>query len=189
MGSAVKIADRPRRNTDHKRDETLIRSIYQEHGRSLLAYATRQTGDRMAAEDVVQEVLVRAWRNADVLADELVSVRAWLLTVARNLIIDRARAKAARPAETEQTPTNVPVTSDHAGAVVDSMALLHALAALRPHHRVVLVEVYYRGKTMSEAAKALGIPEGTVRSRIFHGLRSLRVLLAGSDAHEPEVMA
>ena len=65
--------------------EALIRSLYEQHGRSLLAYATRLTGDRAAAEDVVQETLVRAWKHADNLVESKGSVRGWLLTVARNI--------------------------------------------------------------------------------------------------------
>ncbi len=64
--------------------ETLIRTLYAEHGRSLLAYATRLTGDRAAAEDVVQETLVRAWKHAGDLTEGKGSVRGWLLTVATN---------------------------------------------------------------------------------------------------------
>src|ERR1700710_1014428 len=74
--------------------EALIRSLYAEHGRSVLAYATRLTGDRAAAEDGVQETLVRAWKHADKLVEGHGSVRGWLLTVARNIVTDRARARA-----------------------------------------------------------------------------------------------
>lgn len=80
-------------------DEALIKSVYEEHGHALLAYATRLTGDRAAAEDVVQETLIRAWRHSEVLVNGKGSVRGWLLTVARNIITDRYRAKAARPPE------------------------------------------------------------------------------------------
>src|SRR3954464_3392388 len=80
-------------------DEALIRSLYEEHGRALLAYATRLTGDRATAEDVVQETLVRVWKNPDVLVNGRGSVRGWLLTVVRNIVIDRARARSSRPAE------------------------------------------------------------------------------------------
>lgn len=85
-------------------DEALIRSLYEEHGRALLAYATRLTGDRAAAEDVVQETLVRAWRHPDALVNGKGSVRGWLLTVARNLVTDRVRARAARPQEVAESP-------------------------------------------------------------------------------------
>jgi len=88
----------PRRSR-RTRGEDLVRKLYNEHGASLLAYATRLTNDRAAAEDVVQETLLRAWKHADVLTEEKGSVRGWLLTVARNIVTDRARARAVRPPE------------------------------------------------------------------------------------------
>lgn len=119
-------------------DEALIRALYEEHGRALLAYAQRLTGDRGAAEDVVQETLVRAWKNPDSLVNGKGSVRGWLLTVARNIITDRYRAKAARPTEVAESPGRPPVEKDHADAVVDSMLVMEALDRLSPDHRDVL---------------------------------------------------
>ncbi|HEV2780584.1 MAG TPA: sigma-70 family RNA polymerase sigma factor [Actinophytocola sp.] len=158
--------------------EDLIRFLYHEHGRSLLAYATRLTNDRSAAEDIVQETLLRAWKHADDLRnDSKGSVRGWLLTVARNIVTDRARARAARPPEVAE-PVDVPsVERDHAEQVVNSMAVLGGLDRLSAEHREVLVEMYYRGRTVAETAKALGIPPGTVKSRSYHALRALRAVL------------
>src|SRR5689334_22641313 len=119
--------------------ELLVRSLYEEHGNALLAYATRLTQDRAAAEDIVQEALLRAWRNAGSLTEEKGSVRGWLFTVVRNLVVDRARAKASRPAEVEQTPAVVVEQLDHAEHVVDSMTVYGALTSLSEDHRKVLL--------------------------------------------------
>ena len=155
-------------------DEVLIRSVYEEHGGALLAYATRLTGDRATAEDVVQETLIRAWRHADVLVNGKGSVRGWLLTVARNIITDRFRAKAARPAEVAESPATLAVEEDHADAVVDAMVVLGALDRLTPEHREVLTELYFRERSVAEAADSLGIPAGTVKSRSHYALKALR---------------
>ncbi|HKT04925.1 MAG TPA: sigma-70 family RNA polymerase sigma factor [Rugosimonospora sp.] len=168
------------RRDDRASDEALIRFLYEEHGRALLAYATRLTGDRSAAEDVVQETLLRAWRHARDLVDEKGSVRGWLLTVARNIVTDRLRARAARPTEVAETPTSGPVELDHADAVVNTMVVLDALESLSPEHRDVLVELYYRGRSVAEAAEALGVPPGTVKSRSYYALRAMRATLSGS---------
>lgn len=89
--------------------EALIRDLYTEHGRSLLAYTARLTGvDHGFAEDMVPETLLRAWKHADRLTEDVSSVRGWLLTVARNLVTDRLRTKAVRPAEIAERPDRPP---------------------------------------------------------------------------------
>ncbi|MDJ0380029.1 sigma-70 family RNA polymerase sigma factor [Streptomyces sp. G-G2] len=165
-------------------DEALIRSVYEEHGHALLAYATRLTGDRATAEDVVQETFIRAWRHADVLVNGKGSVRGWLLTVARNIITDRFRARAARPKEVSGSAAMPPVELDHADSVVDSMTVLGALDQLSPEHRDVITELYYRQLSVAEAADTLGIPAGTVKSRSHYALKALREAFreaAGAD--------
>jgi RNA polymerase sigma-70 factor (ECF subfamily) len=158
--------------------EDLIRHLYEEHGRSLLAYATRLTGDRAAAEDVVQETLLRAWKHADDLENGTGSVRGWLLTVVRNIITDRIRARASRPHEVEEPAELLAVQRDHAQTVVDSMTVLGAMDGLSPEHREVLVEIYYRGRTVAEAAEFLGVAPGTVKSRSYYALRALRATMS-----------
>ncbi|WP_437107695.1 sigma-70 family RNA polymerase sigma factor [Streptomyces flaveolus] len=172
------LRSRAQRATSH---EALIRTLYAEHGKALLAYATRLTGDRQAAEDVVQETLIRAWRHPEVVANPQGSLRGWLMTVTRNIVTDRYRAKAARPTEVAETESTVAVQQDHAEAVVNSVVLMDALDQLKSEHRDVLVEIYYRGRTASEAAGRLGIPEGTVKSRAHHALKALRKLYIGKS--------
>jgi RNA polymerase sigma-70 factor, ECF subfamily len=155
-------------------DEALILSLYEEHGRALLAYATRLTGDHGAAEDVVQETLVRAWRHPDALASERGSVGGWLLTVTRNIVTDRYRRRAVRPAEVAESAVRPAIQRDHADSVVNSMTVLDALARLSPEHRDVLTEIYLRGASVAEAARALGVPPGTVKSRSHYALVALR---------------
>jgi RNA polymerase sigma-70 factor (ECF subfamily) len=169
---------RPRRRPASS-DEALIRALYEEHGGALLAYATRLTGDRGSAEDVLQETLIRAWRHAESLSEASGSIRGWLFTVARNIITDKMRAKAARPVEVAVSPTTVPIERDHADQVVDSIVALEALEHLSEEHRSVLVEIYFQGRTVAETAELLGIPVGTVKSRSHNAMKNLRELLHG----------
>jgi RNA polymerase sigma-70 factor (ECF subfamily) len=168
---------RIRRRTESA-DEALIRALYEEHGGAMLAYATRLTGDRGAAEDIVQEALIRAWRHNDKLVAELGSVRGWLLTVVRNLVTDRARARNARPAEiadvNDTRASGAAAERDHSDQVVASVVVLEGLKKLSADHRAVIVEVYLKGLSVAEAAAHLGIPAGTVKSRCYYGLRALR---------------
>lgn len=162
-------------------DEVLIRALYNEHGRCLLAYATRLTGDRAAAEDIVQETLMRAWKHSESLVSGKGSVRGWLLTVARNLVTDRARARAARPSEVA-SPTETALADPHAdqdvaAQVTDRMVVVDAMDALSEEHRCVIQELYFRGRSVAEAAVALGVPPGTVKSRSFYALRAMRETL------------
>jgi RNA polymerase sigma-70 factor (ECF subfamily) len=155
-------------------DEALVRCVYEEHGRAILAYATGLLGDRHAAEDIVQEALMRAWRNPEALTNGKGSVRGWLLTVTRNLVIDRLRVNTARPLTEADEPAREPAVGDHAEAVVDALLVTAALGHLSSEHRQVLVEVYFKGRSVAETAQALGIPPGTVKSRCYNALRALR---------------
>lgn len=162
-------------------DEDLVRFLFTEHGSALMGYATLLTGDRVAAEDVVQETILQAWRNPDIISNGKGSVRGWLLTVARNLVIDQARAKAARPAEAAEIEHLPPVARDHADYVVDSLAVAEALERLAPEHRDVLVNVHINGATLKQTAMRLGVPLGTVKSRLYYGQRALRAAFGDRD--------
>lgn len=159
-------------------DDALIRAVYQQHGQAVLAYVTKLTGDRAAAEDVLQETLVRAWRHPQVLVNGQGSVRGWLLRVAGRIVVDRARARAARPREVAESPAQPPMERDHADQVIDSMEVFEALQKLSEEHREVIVQLYFRGASLREASTALGVPEGTVKSRSYHALHALRKSLA-----------
>lgn len=159
-------------------DEQLIRALYAEHGGPLLGYVQRLTGgDRQSAEDIVQETLLRAWRNPGALTGR--PVRPWLFTVARNLVVDSYRARRARPAEVGDPERLAAAwaTGDGADRALESWTVADAMSTLRPGHRQVLIETFYLGRSVSQAAAALGIPAGTVKSRTYYALRALKLAL------------
>jgi RNA polymerase sigma-70 factor (ECF subfamily) len=162
-------------------DEELVRTLYDEHAGPLLGYCLRLTsGDRQRAEEVVQETLVRAWRHPEALRSAHGSPRPWLCTVARNLVIDGQRARRVRPIETGGDAL-VELAATPADDELDRALLAYevgeCLAVLSPDHRAVLIETYYRGRSVAEAAEVLGVPEGTVKSRTYYALRALKLAL------------
>jgi RNA polymerase sigma-70 factor (ECF subfamily) len=164
-----------------ERAEALIRFLYAEHAPSVLRYATRLTGDRGAAEDVVQETLLRAWKHADRLVESQGSVRGWLLTVARNLVNDRARARAIRPAEVAEVDERCAVGRDHSESVLNTLLVVDALDEVSAEHREVLLKLYCQDRSISQAARELGVPPGTVKSRSHYALRAVRAAIGGRE--------
>lgn len=151
--------------------------VIREHGAALLSYATRLAGDRYLAEDIVQETWLRAWRHADRLSNGNGSVRGWLLRVAHNVAIDQHRSRKARPTEVafeSEDLANKAMQSAPSDEVESRMVVDELLDHLSPAHRSAVVEVYVTDRTTASAATALGIPVGTVKSRLHHAIRSLR---------------
>nr|WP_225845120.1 sigma-70 family RNA polymerase sigma factor [Streptomyces sp. HPF1205] len=167
--------DGPAAGADAAPEEELMRALYREHAGALYAYVLRLVaGDRHQAEDVVQETLLRAWKNASKLDASARSLRPWLVTVARRIVIDGHRGRMSRPRETSPAALEQLPARDELERSLRLMTISDALRDLSDAHREVLVETYFRGRTVNEAAEELGLPPGTVRSRVFYGLRALR---------------
>lgn len=153
-----------------------MRAIYDCHSTALLHTLLNWTyGDWQAAEDLMQETMLRAWRHLETLNADPVTLRPWLFTVARRIAIDRFRAREVRPPETEpESLEQVAEPAEPLERLLDRETLLGALRELSEAHRSALVHVYVMDQTVPEAAATLGVPEGTVKSRLHHGLRAVR---------------
>lgn len=151
-------------------DDDALRELYETQAAPLLGYVTRLTnGDRHRAEDILQETLLRAWRHPEARSDDGRWRQPWLFTVARNLAIDQLRtARQTQPVD-ERVDPGSPVDR-----MLDAAEVRQAIASLPDRLRSVLVEVYLRDRSGAQAAELLGIPVGTVKSRLFHALRALR---------------
>lgn len=163
--------------------EARMQALYDVHAKPVYRFLLQLTfGDRQAAEDLLQETLLRAWRKLDDLNADINTLRPWLITVARRIAIDAARARQARPAEVGAFDVSgVPASEDAIERMLAAQTIRQALAGLSLKHRTVIIEIYYRGRSASEVAALLGIPEGTVKSRTYHALRSMRATM-GSGA-------
>jgi RNA polymerase sigma-70 factor (ECF subfamily) len=151
-----------------------VREAYAAHATELYGFAVRSLGDPGLAEEAVQETFLRAWRAGDRFDPELGSLRTWLFAILRNVVIDLGRARASRPGVAEG---GIEPSVEPFDEALLSWQVEEALRRIGDQHRRVLIETYYRGRPYAEIAKELGVPEGTVKSRVYYGLRALRVAL------------
>jgi RNA polymerase sigma-70 factor (ECF subfamily) len=170
----------PPAETGERREVAAIEGLYDEHAAALWRHARRLTGDSARAQDVVQETLLRAWQHPEVVGDNERSARAWLFTVARNMIIDESRS--ARFRRELSTPDDVgafeDACPDEVDAALNRLLIGDALTRLTPEHREVVRRSYFLGCTTAQIAADLGIADGTVKSRLHYGLRALRLALS-----------
>jgi RNA polymerase sigma-70 factor (ECF subfamily) len=124
----------------------------------------------------VQEVLVRAWRHPEALDPSRGSTRGWLLRTLRNVLIDEWRARSVRPETITDQPPETGVT-DGVDDALQSWLVAEAVSRLGPVHRDVIRECYFEGRSVADAARRLGVPPGTVKSRTHYALRALRSTL------------
>jgi RNA polymerase sigma-70 factor, ECF subfamily len=166
-------------------DREAVMALYDRLAPMLLAVAMRIMSGRAEAEDVVQEVFARAWREAASFDRARGSAAAWLVTLTRNRAIDAVRARKRRTRheddQTREDPLVVEPSTTPELAVVDAeraAAVRLALESLRPEQRVVLELAYFSGLSHSEIAERLDQPLGTVKTRIAQAVKRLREELA-----------
>ena len=157
-------------------EEDGVRAAYRAYGAELFGFASRSLGDHGLAEEAVQETFLRAWRAADRYDPAIAPLRTWLYSIMRNVVIDLSRARASRPAVAEGGAA-VQAGADEFDSALVSWQVEEGLRRLGEDHRRVLIETYYRARPYAEVATELGIPEGTVKSRVYYALRALRLAL------------
>lgn len=161
-------------------DDDALGVLYDRFGRLAFRLAFRILRDRALAEDAVQEAFLAVWRSADAYKRERAKPSTWILTVVHRRAVDLVRREQSRrgePLEVAPEPSVGPVDED--AVLRDRRAAVQAaLNKLPGEQRQALELAYYGGLTQSELAERLGVPLGTVKSRMFAGLGRLRELLA-----------
>jgi len=160
-------------------DPDAFRRIFHDHAQAVYGHAYRVTRDWAAAEDVVSLTFLEAWRLRERVRDEGESLRPWLMGIAVNVLRNRGRALRRHHAAMRRTPnlTSVPDFADEVvGRITDAHTLASvtaALAKLRRADREVFELCVWSGLSHAEAARALGLAEGTVRSRLSRARQRL----------------
>lgn len=157
--------------------------LYNRYSRPVYSFAYRMLGDRDHAEDLMQEVFLRAWRRSSRFSDSRGSLISWLLSITHNVAIDEIRKKQRRPQKAEsqepellmgslrdtEEPVEERVLTSENGQVIRA-----ALATIPGNQREVLELGYFRGMTQREISELLGVPLGTIKTRMRLALKKLQ---------------
>jgi RNA polymerase sigma-70 factor (ECF subfamily) len=188
----------PRRDLAHLSDEAVVSlvarsddvalaELYDRHGRSAYGLAFRILRDETLAEDAVQEAFLAVWRGASRFLPERAKASTWILTLVHRRAVDLVRREERRRAD-PLPETGLGATegsaADAAWLHLERRRVQAALARLPDPQREAIELAYYGGFTQSELAERLGEPLGTIKSRMFSGLASLRELLEGPFEEE-----
>ena len=170
-------------------DEAALGELYDRYGRVAYGLALRILRDRSLAEDAVQEAFLAVWRSAGTFLAEHGKPSTWILTLVHRRAVDLVRREERRradPIDELAHPTGE-ATDEEAWLRAQRQVVQEALRKLPPDQREAIELAYYGGFTQSELAERLGQPLGTIKSRMFTGLRTLRGLLAeaGLDVDAP----
>jgi len=168
-------------------DRSAIRGLYARHHAKVYRFILRMVGNEATAEDLLAEVFFDAWRQAERFEGRS-QVSTWLLAIARNKTLSAMRSRRIDQlddsfAETIEDQADDPETAldrKHTSALVQK-----CLTRLSAAHRQVIDLVYYHEKSMQEIAEIIGIPIGTVKTRMFCARKQLAVLLADAGYDRP----
>ena len=164
-------------------DETALGELYDRYGRVAYGLCVRMLRDRSLAEDAVQEGFLAVWRSAPRFVPERAKASTWILTLVHRRAVDIVRREQRRRTDSlELAPEPVEGAADDSVWLrLERERVQKALAALPDPQREALELAYYGGFTQSELAERLGQPVGTIKSRMFAGLATLRELLGDAE--------
>ena len=168
-------------------DEAALGELYDRVGRVAYGIAYRILRDERLAEDAVQEGFLAVWRSAATFRAERAKASTWVVTLVHRRAVDIVRREERRRAEPleatagQEAPDPVGSAEDEAWLGFERERVLGALAALADAQREAIELAYYGGYSQSELAEMLGVPLGTIKSRMFAGLARLRELLDETD--------
>ena len=167
-------------------DQHALRCLYADYRPRLWGYLFHQLdGDAGWTEELTQDVFLAVWRAAETYRGEA-QVATWLFRIAHNLAANARRARDRQPLSERLTVgddgrderDDLPMGASHEDAVLNRLTLAAALSRLAPHHREVLDLVFVQGFSMAEVSTILGVPVGTVKSRVSYARRALHAHLA-----------
>jgi len=168
------------------KQEDALSNLYDRYGRLVYSVALNCVGDQSAAEEIVQDVFIRAWEKASTYDALRAGVSTWLVGITRNRSIDELRKEKVRLDKTSISwsevehniiPTN-PGPEEETELFWTQNLVRHALETLPPEQREVLALAYFKGYSHREIAELLGIPLGTVKTRVRLAMQKLRLVLS-----------
>jgi RNA polymerase sigma-70 factor, ECF subfamily len=154
-----------------------MEELYRRYAGKLYWFGLHLLGNAGLADELVQECFLRLWRTAGRFDTSRGTVSAYMFVIGRSIATDLHRRPSSRPLLPVED-AQVPPQPDRADRIVESLMVRDALNSLTPAHRAVLMLCHAEGLTQSQIAQRLGLPLGTVKTRMYHGLRALKAALA-----------
>jgi RNA polymerase sigma-70 factor (ECF subfamily) len=161
-------------------DERAFEKIVRTNVDAVYGHALRFFGDTSAAEDATQEVFVKVFRSLGSF-DGRSALSTWIFRITRNVCLDMARSGKRRPVPVDPVTLDVPSVRDFADDVVDARTVEAAIRTLPPEERDALGAVTLFGLSYQDASAALGVPVGTVKSRVFRARQALTAILEPAE--------
>ncbi len=159
-----------------------VTELYRRYGRRLFRFGVQVLGNDGLAEEMVQECFVRLWRTAGQFNPERGNVGTYLFVIARSVALDIRKRPSSRPL-LPVDEVYEPPQFDNIEQILDGLIMREALDTLSPAHRQVVRMAHDQDLTQSQIAEKLGLPLGTVKTRMFHAVRALRTALDERGFH------